>query len=76
LARLRELVAAASFVHGKATAGPQARRVKNDEMPYAESPAASEARNLIINALQDLHQSDAHVGGDVTPVGRVLSQPI
>ncbi len=51
LARLRELVAAASFVDGKATAGPRARRVKNNEMMQADSPTTAEARNLIMTAL-------------------------
>ncbi len=51
LARLRELVAAASFIDGKATAGPRARRVKNNEMMEAETPAALEARGLIMTAL-------------------------
>ena len=51
LARLRELIAAASFVDGKATAGPRARRVKNNEMMQADSPGAAEARSLIMAAL-------------------------
>jgi len=51
LARLRELVAEAFFIDGKATAGPRARRVKNNEMMEAETPAALEARGLIMTAL-------------------------
>jgi predicted 2-oxoglutarate/Fe(II)-dependent dioxygenase YbiX len=38
LARLRELVATASFVDGKVTAGPRARRVKKH--PRLSKPAA------------------------------------
>jgi PKHD-type hydroxylase len=51
LARLRELIASAPFVDGKATAGRRARRVKNNEMMKGDSPAAVEARGLIMAAL-------------------------
>src|SRR5262249_48546713 len=49
--RLRELVAAATFVDGKATAGGRARRVKNNEMMEPDAPGTQEARKLIGDAL-------------------------
>jgi PKHD-type hydroxylase len=51
LTRLRALVASATFVDGRATAGPRARRVKNNELMAQESPEAVEARSLIMTAL-------------------------
>ncbi len=51
IARLRELAASAVFVDGKTTAGGRARRVKNNELMQPESPAAQEARKLILDAL-------------------------
>ena len=53
LARLREIIATASFVDGKLTAGARARRVKNNEMVDAGTPAAEEARRLVMAGLNN-----------------------
>jgi PKHD-type hydroxylase len=49
--RLRELVAAATFVDGKMTAGGRARRVKNNELMDPDAAGTQEARKLIGDAL-------------------------
>ena len=51
LAQLRGMLAEASFVDGKATAGRRAQRVKRNEMLEPNSPTAGEARKLIMGAL-------------------------
>jgi PKHD-type hydroxylase len=56
LAKLRGLVASATFVDGKATAGRRAQRVKKNEMLEPGSPTAGEARKLIMGALSNSAQ--------------------
>jgi PKHD-type hydroxylase len=51
LAQLRALLADATFVDGKLTAGARAKRVKNNEMLKHDSAAATEANKLILGKL-------------------------
>jgi PKHD-type hydroxylase len=51
LAQLRALLADATFVDGKLTAGARAKRVKNNEMLKHDSAASTEANKLILAKL-------------------------
>jgi PKHD-type hydroxylase len=51
LAQLRALLADATFVDGKLTAGARAKRVKNNEMLKHDSAASAEVNKLILGKL-------------------------